>query len=151
MIIKHPLITNKSELGTPFKWSDLSQFRGIIHIPYEISTMSMFEHFSAGIPLFFPSKKFMLESFLIQSVSAYWKADLPKELAPMANKSVWLELADFYEVFRSPNVHYYDSFSHLFELLTLFRWIDDRVVLDTYKKDIRTKWATCLVKHFPSI
>jgi hypothetical protein len=151
MMIKHPLITNKSELGQPFKWSDLSQFRGIIHVPYEVSTMSMFEHFSAGIPLFFPSKRFMQESFPLSSVKAYWDAHLPKDLAPMADKSAWLAHADFYEVFHSPNVHYYDSFPHLFELLTSFRWVDDRAVLETYKKDIRTKWATVLGKHFPAM
>lgn len=142
--MNHPFITNKTDLGTPFKWSDLSQFRGIIHIPYEISTMSMFEHFSAGLPLFFPTKKFMMTSFPITSISNYWQSDLPKDLAPMSNTSAWLDLADFYEVFQSPNVYYYDSYSHLIELLTSFRWKDDSKELDAYKKMIHTKWKEVL-------
>jgi len=85
-------------------------------------------------------------SFPINSISDYWKSDLPKYLAPMSDTSAWLNLADFYEVFQSPNVYYYDSFSHLIELLTYFRWKDDSKELDAYKTMIRTKWKEVLVK-----
>lgn len=144
----HPLITNKSELGKPYKWSDISEFRGVIHIPYEISTMSMFEHYTAGMPLFFPSKSYMLQKCGIQSVAAYWKSDLPDELSIFKHKSTWVDLADFYEVFKSPNIYYYDSFTHLIELLETFEWKDDNTILESYKCDIRNKWITILEKHF---
>lgn len=145
---KHPLITNKGELGSRYKWSDISQFRGIIHIPYEISTMSMFEHYSAGMPLFFPSKQFMLEKVNIQSVSAYWGSKLPSDLSIFSNKSTWLDLADFYEVFKSPNVYFYDSFSHLIELLETFQWKNDADVLEKYRNNIHTKWIELLGMHY---
>ncbi|MCJ7767674.1 hypothetical protein MUP79_04735, partial [Candidatus Bathyarchaeota archaeon] len=35
--------------------------KGIIHMPYECSTMSIFEQYSANVPLFFPSKSFLKE------------------------------------------------------------------------------------------
>ena len=75
-INNNPLIAHKYQLNQPFEWSDLLKFKGIIHFPYEVSTMSMFEHFSAGIPLFFPSKKYMMESYSIQSVSALLTGDI---------------------------------------------------------------------------
>jgi len=144
----HPLITNKNQLGGRFIWSDLGTFKGIIHIPYEISTMSMFEHFSAGIPLFFPSKRYMLEHVAINSVSAYWQSDLPMELSLFSNMASWLDLADYYEVFKSPNVYLFDSFEHLVRLLETFEWKDDRSVLDAYRNGIRTSWSSVLSKHF---
>jgi FkbM family methyltransferase len=145
---KHPLITNKSELEVPYKWSDIAEFKGIIHTPYEISTMSMFEHFTAGIPLFFPSKELMLEKINIQSVNAYWKSDLPKELEFFSNKSAWIDLADFYEVFKSPNVYIYNSFQHLIKLLEEFEWKDDSDILDEYKSNIKSEWISLLSRRF---
>ena len=36
-------------------YQDVASYRGIIHIPYQVSTMSLFEHYRMAIPLFFPS------------------------------------------------------------------------------------------------
>lgn len=140
----HSLITPKSELGTPYNWSDISHFKGIIVIPYEISTMSMFEFFSAGMPLFFPSKKMMMTSFNIQSVSAYWGSNMPHDLAFFSDKTNWVDRADFYQVFKSPNIYIYESFEHLITLLDGFEWKDDREILEKYKSDIRNNWLKLL-------
>jgi len=144
----HNLITNKSELGNKFKWDEISKFKGVIHLPYEISTMSMFEHYSGGMPLFFPTKKYMMDKVDIQSISAYWKSELPKELSVFSDKNVWIELADFYQVFKSPNVYYYNSFEHLIELLINFQWKDDSDILDKYRKEIKNDWIKLLSNNF---
>lgn len=136
----HPLITYKHELGKPFQWSDISQFKGIIHVPYEISTMSMFEHYTGGMPLFFPSKRYILENVNITTVSSYWNQYLPTELSLFSNLSNYIDLADFYQVFKSSNVYLYDSFEHLIELLETFEWKDDTQNLTEYKKNIRDEW-----------
>ena len=142
--INHPLITNKSSIGFNYKWEELCKFRGIIHFPYEISTMSMFEQFTAGIPLFFPSKKFMLEDIDIQSVSSYWNTNLPENLKIFSEKSTWIENADFYEVFKSPNIFMFDSLEHLIFLLMNFEYKDDTDNLESYKADIKKKWEYML-------
>jgi hypothetical protein len=145
----HPLITPKHELGNPYKWSDISNFKGIVIIPYEISTMSMFEYFSAGMPLFFPSKKLMIDNnYQTQSVSAYWGSDLPSEVEIFSNQTKWLDLADFYEVFKSPNVYIYDSNEHLIQLLETFQWRDDREILENYKNNIRNSWVRVIKNVF---
>jgi hypothetical protein len=140
----HPLIYKKSALPKPFKWSDLGRFKGIIHLPYEISTMSMFEHFTAGIPLFFPSKEYMMKNCVIQSVGAYWKDKLPESLAIFRKKDTWIDLADFYCVFESPNVYYFDSDTHLFSLLESFEWKDDSIVMMRHRSRIRSDWEELL-------
>ena len=145
--VDHPLISKKTELGNNYKWEELTKFKGIIHFPYEISTMSMFEQFTAGIPLFFPSKKYMIENVYTQSVSAYWGHDLPEKLKQFSDKSVWIDNADFYEVFKSPNVYIFESIPHLISILETFEWKDDSVILDEYKNNIKEKWLSVISHH----
>jgi hypothetical protein len=133
---EHPLLTQKS--STPFAWSDLGSFRGIVHIPYEVSTMSMFEHFSAGIPLFFPSKVFWKSISTIQSMSAYWGSTVPPELSEFRDMSTWIDRSDVYGTFVSPNTHYFDSFEHLFHLLESFEYVESRT--DVYVGNVLKIW-----------
>jgi hypothetical protein len=57
-----PNIFNKSLLGK-YTWKQIAQFKGIINIPYTSSTMSIFEHYTANIPMFVPSRKFLMELY----------------------------------------------------------------------------------------
>jgi hypothetical protein len=141
---EHRLVTKKSTLGGRYKWEDLCKFKGIIHFPYEVSTMSMFEQFTARIPLFFPSKKYMLENISIQSVGSYWAEKLPERLQRFSDKSIWIENADFYQVFQSPNVYLFDSIPHLITILETFQWKDDSSVIEAYKNNIKNKWKSLL-------
>jgi hypothetical protein len=63
------------------------------------------------------------------------------------SKKWWLDLADFYNVFKSPNVYYFDSIPQLFELLEKFNWVDDTIILTKYKNDIKEKWIGLLKKY----
>jgi hypothetical protein len=38
-----------------YKYSDLTAHQGIVYVPYQVSVMSMFEHYRMNIPLFYPS------------------------------------------------------------------------------------------------
>lgn len=62
-IDKDRCINKNMILHFGYKWSELLKFSGMVHFPYNISTMSIFEHYTANIPLFFPSKKFILEHY----------------------------------------------------------------------------------------
>lgn len=120
--INHPLIVNSSQLGK-YEWSVLSEFKGVIHFPYEVSTMSMFEHYSAGLPLFFPSKTFWKSNNEIQSIREYWGNRIPEYFGELRNIDTWIELSDIYSTFKGPNIHYFDSIPHLFSLLEHFEYI----------------------------
>ena len=54
---KSPLIETKF-FSYPHSYQNYFDFKGIIHIPYQISTMSIFEQYTANVPLFFPRKSF---------------------------------------------------------------------------------------------
>lgn len=44
-----------------YNWNDLVQHRAFVHIPYNCSIMSFFEHYSWAVPIFSPSINFMWE------------------------------------------------------------------------------------------
>lgn len=135
----HPLITQRPPRF--LQWQEFGNYKGIVCFPYEISLMSLFEYFSAGIPLFFPSKQYFKEHIPIQSVSAYWGEEhLPEDLKEFKDKSKWIELADMYKTFRSPNTYYFDSIPHLLELLETFQYKDDTDTRKSYIETTLGKW-----------
>ena len=136
----HPLLTPKKDLPHPHEWSDVTSFRGVVNFPYEVSLMSVFEHFTAGCPLFFPSKTYWKSNPGIQSLSAYWADALPSEFAALSTAQDWIELADMYDVFQSPNTHYFDSEAHLFQLLETFEYVDDRDLRQAHIDQVKREW-----------
>lgn len=111
-----------------FNWTDIGKFNGIVHIPYNVSVMSIFEHYTANIPLFFPSKGLLLdltfESYLpgaLAEISFNQVFNLPtgSAIGPSENDpnnykcretlANWLELADFYDEENMPYITYFDS------------------------------------------
>ena len=146
----HPLVMQKHKLQHPHQWSDLTKFRGIISIPYEISLMSLFEQFTAGIPLFFPSKTFLASLNTVTSLSLYWNGRVPKYFRQLCDVKSWIELADMYDTFQSPNTYYFDSYEHLFQLLQTFEYKDDREFRIQRVNTIRNQWKTLLQAHYIS-
>jgi hypothetical protein len=43
-----------------YDWATVARHKAIIHVPYNASIMSIFEHYAMGIPIFVPSPDFML-------------------------------------------------------------------------------------------
>jgi hypothetical protein len=142
------LIISREKLGR-FKWDTLMEFNGIIHFPYEASTMSIFEHTSSEIPLFFPTKRFLSylwKNNIIKQQVNYWKhyqhSNIPKYLEPIQDLDFWIEKADYYDL---EGYYYFDSFEELINMLQNFKddlyevrkaFIEKRkhVVYDNYKK-----------------
>jgi hypothetical protein len=140
----HPLVTPKKDIGV-FDWSLLGEFKGIIHFPYEVSTMSMFEHFSGGLPMFFPSKDYLKANPALQTIAAYW-TPLPPGMEDLGNLSDWIDLADFYHVFKSPNTYYFDSIPHLFELLESFEYTPEGDFRTKHIESVKAQWRQLLAE-----
>ena len=120
--IDHPLIIKKESLEDN-SWENIYSHKGIIHIPYNVSTMSMFEQKAVGMPLLFPSLKYLQK--MKGTLSEMWFGGMPRRLIGggylMDEKS--LELSDFYqwkevllfdndeELFRLIDIVDFDSFS----------------------------------------
>lgn len=63
MPLEKHIVCKNYALNFGYPWDALTLVSGMIHFPYNISIMSIFEQYTAGIPLFFPSKKFILELY----------------------------------------------------------------------------------------
>ena len=129
--LRSDIIVNINELGK-YDWSLVSKFKGIIIIPYNCSTMSIFEHYTANIPLFCPSIDFMLELFQNHKNSVLseltWNqtfnlkqgSSIPCELENDPNMfenldvmKKWIQKSDFYNKDWMPHIVYFDSFEDL--------------------------------------
>lgn len=113
---------------------DLASHRGIVHLPYQVSTMSIFEQYRMNIPLFFPTKRLLIEWntkywALRERTWQYWETFVPVNLPPHRsqkhvpnpndNRNItavryWIEFADYYVW---PHITYFDSFSELVNML----------------------------------
>jgi hypothetical protein len=80
------------------KWSDIEKFKGVIHVPYNTSTMSIFEAYQAGIPLFVPDRYLLLEWFdrhFMVLHQCFWSSN---QHGRFGFQTMWnaLEYADYY-------------------------------------------------------
>lgn len=132
-----------SSRPSKYAWDDITSYRGVIHFPYETSLMSIFEHFTSGCPLFFPSKQYWNSHPNLNSVSKYWGV-LPDYLSEASSSSFWIDKSDIYQVFRSPNTYYFDSLEHLFELLRTFEYKDDTEFRKNHIDTVKEKWTVIL-------
>jgi hypothetical protein len=122
IIPDNKLFIKKENLKQNYSWEELYSYKGIIHIPYEISTMSIFEQYSANVPLFFPSKNFikkLVKEKKIKLQSKYSNIYLPELEQPLGtnNYDFWINNADFYDKNNMKHIQYFDSVQHLLNLL----------------------------------
>ena len=131
-------VVSKSDLPVGYEWSLLCEFRGIIHIPYEISTMSIFEQYASCIPLIIPTKRFLKRMGTLISVDAYEILGSSK----FSDVDEWIERADFYDEDNMPYISYFDSWE---ELNTLLDRIDTQEITR-----LMAEWNTKRVQSIKS-
>ena len=112
-----------------YTYADLFKYSGIIHMPYDISSMSLFEQYFAGMPLFFPSKHFYKECIQNSTVKFRVRYDKPDEIISSDEIDLWLKDADYYKF---KYIYYYDSFKDCVDKVKDFRDLD---------KNKRLKWV----------
>ena len=134
---RNELLTDKNEeLAPGYSWKELFSYSGIVHIPYNASTMSIFEQYTANVPLFFPTLEFL--SFLrgkyysqgvmselswnqVFSLSSHSVIgpmfDDPNNYLDNNKMNEWTKLSDFYDAENMPHIQYFKSFEHLNYLL----------------------------------
>ncbi|MEP9377541.1 hypothetical protein ABLE91_12545 [Aquabacter sp. CN5-332] len=152
-----------------FGWEAIGTYRGIVHIPYNASVMSIFEQYAAGIPLFFPSFEFLMDLYgahgdagvlseisfnqvlKLESGSSIMAAPLdPNDFKNPDSVSHWLRFADFYQTDIMPHLVYFDSFDHLRTVLrdTDLDGVSTRMSAHNARRKqiISSQWADLLSK-----
>jgi hypothetical protein len=124
-------------LKAGYQWSEMAKFRAVAHFPYQISTMSIFEQYTAQIPLLFPTKDLMMrlwkEKRVLEHMTHYplWRTAPGSQRAYAAgwepphdpnaydneeSVSYWLDKADYYDSELMPDIMYFDSMQELHEI-----------------------------------
>lgn len=126
---------HQNELGK-YTWSDLYSYDSIIHLPYNVSTMSIFEQYQAGVPLNFPSMDFALR-LISTGVSLFSEIVFPNNLPErqsinFLNKE-WLSYSDFYN--GTIKANFFDKREDF----------SNQVVFESNKEMIQEKWKKQLL------
>jgi|ETNvirnome_6_100_1030635.scaffolds.fasta_scaffold03737_2 hypothetical protein len=125
-------------------WEDLYRYKSIVHIPYNVSIMSIFEQYTANVPLLFPSPEcgmkipgFLSETFFHPNIINDAK------LQEIINVDT-LKLADYYDKEWMPHVLHYTDGEHLNELLetTDFEEVSNsmKIFNEERKKKVYSLW-----------
>lgn len=162
-------IVYKNDIFKTHTHYDLINFKGIIHIPYQISYMSIFEQYTYNIPLIIPSKKLLLDiykskqynvlketswnNYFNQQPKSYIQCNHkfdPNNYNDLDSVKFWLDYADFYDTKWMPHITYFDSFD---ELNTIVNKLDTEAISNkmkifnqTRKEQIYQKWKNTIGK-----
>jgi len=135
---KFEKLINKESLGR-YSWEDLFSYKSIVHIPYNYSTMSIFEQYTANVPLLFPTKEFTTRLFLenlsmteisyLQVFNKQPESTLnifgdPNVYNNISTFSDNLDLADFYDLESMPYITYFDNENDLNHILKNLNFAD---------------------------
>ena len=118
-------------------WQDIADYQGVVHIPYNVSIMSIFEQYAANIPLFFPtieSMKYLYqqhrEDGVLSQISFNQVLGIasgscltpgvgdPNAYDEIDNIMEWVKLADFYDKSEMAGLCYFSSFEELNDMLS---------------------------------
>jgi len=118
-----------SSLGG-YSWKQIQEYKAALHIPYNISTMSQFEQYTANMPMIFPSLDFLIH---MRKVCGYnvlseitWHQIIgktvptdgsPNDINNFDNLKKWVSFAEFYNKDSMPHLIYFDSESELNDII----------------------------------
>ena len=143
--LTHSLIDSTFTISRPYNRNDNAHYKGIIHIPYNISIMSAFEHYYSNIPLFVPTIS-CLEQWAKQGYNVLSEIYFPNKQLKI--KKQWLELSDWYIEDNMPHTVKFESEEDLY---TKLKTVNLKEVASSMqakniqrKEEIYNKWKTVL-------
>ena len=158
--VTHPKV---KQLAHPYTDEDFFKGSGVIMLPYHNSTMAIFERYTANMPLFLPSKKFLMDSFKKDPINTMreisWfkllnlgsKKEYENSINDYLNSDAMetnFGLCDWTDGEFMKNAIQYDSIDHLEHLLEtvdLFEVSSNMAVENNQTKDIiYSKWEKIL-------
>jgi hypothetical protein len=127
-------VDSRRGLGKNYSWSDLARGKALFVVPYNISTMSLFELATMGVPVIVPSSKLLkslrqkftgvLSELSFMEMNSMNVSDLeegnPNNFLSSSYLDWWIERADFYNSDLMPNVSVIDRLEQLNDIGELF-------------------------------
>ncbi len=150
-----PNIICKEQALTPgYTWNEFYSYKGVIIFPYEVSTMTIFELYSANVPMFFPSKKLLKEMILNNYINfngPYAKNKYPEHLDDALGTNwidYWINKADYYDDDNMKYITFFDNANDLNEKLNKCNFNEISTKMYEWNKirkhKIYDKWKTLI-------
>jgi hypothetical protein len=128
-------VDSRLSLGRNYRWSDLAKGNALFVIPYNISTMTLFELSTMGVPVIVPSGKLLKSlrqkfSGVLSELSFMemnsgdvtgLEEDDPNNYLSSKYLDWWISRADFYNSGLMPNVFVIDQLEELNNLDQIFK------------------------------
>jgi hypothetical protein len=160
------VVVRTRDMYKHYEYSDLASHPAIIHVPYQVSTMSLFEQYRMSIPLLFPSLHLLTKwqyEYGVVSERTWDNVNYGRKpngsrikgmflSIPDPNNEFdceairyWLNLSDFYQW---PHIVYYESIEDLVKKLLTTDFQDISAKMKNYNKQVRyslfEKWGKIL-------
>ena len=119
-------------LGARATWQERNSVRGWVHVPYNISQMTIFEQYWENVPIYIPDDKFLFDLWcknpgdVLSELSMYQVLGLPTDKLPAGDPNRvcdpdvirwWLERSDYGPQGELSKIVRFSSFQHLTDLL----------------------------------
>jgi hypothetical protein len=131
--LAHEAVPLRAALGARYSQAELYDHRALVFIPYNVSIMALFEHYTACAPIYVPDRAFLkrlmkehpqhvLSELSFTQVTRQPPAPRPGavDLNDVHDEQVvdwYLDRADFYDLEWMPRIRSFESWKHLDELL----------------------------------
>ena len=132
-----------------YKFTDLIEYKAIVHMPYEVSTMSIFEQYFAGIPLFFPTKEFYKKCISEGKANLIFLYNSWGRPLTNTEMDTWLDKSDYYTF---KYINYYSSFEDCVAQINSYTDANKEERLshiEQVKEKVLNDWRSVLGKILP--
>jgi len=140
--LNNTTIIHQSKLDK-YSWSDLCKYQCIVHFPYNVSTMSIFEQYQAGIPLLFPSLEYSLK-MIQNNIPLFSEITFPNSIPERQSHNfmneLWLSKSDFYN--GTIKCQYFDQKTDLENIKI------DKIKKQSNKDIVYDRWENLIKKLF---
>lgn len=142
----NPKIYHQFNISQVYDRYKLNEYCGIIHLPYNISIMSAFEHYAMGIPMFVPSYE-LLTRWKKEGRDVLGELEFPNNLNHNLQDE-WIRLADWYDEENMPHVIFFDSIEQLHQKINIFDRAETTSNMKNFyfkkKNKIKKMWTEAL-------
>jgi hypothetical protein len=157
----------KKVMGKNYSWNQYLQIKEVLYIPYNISTMTLFELATAGVPVSVPSIGFTKELYksfpgVLSELSYFQVNELPiigldngdpNNYLSEKFQDWWLARADFYNSDLMPNVRVISEFNELMQDSSIYELQKDNyhsliesrnVIIRKKRQDLVSRFSSML-------
>lgn len=113
--LSHPFLDTDFSISRKYDRRVIAQNAGVVHIPYNLSIMSAFEHYWQGIPMYFPSESLQRNWFVESPSQALQEVLFPSTALKFSEDLIGL--ADWYDSTNFKGVRIFESEAELYGML----------------------------------